>query len=963
MRHPGSNEAPPVENWRIHRRLIGHDNDVQDLGWSCDSSILVTVGLDSKIVVWSGHNFEKLKTISQHSSQVKGITFDPANKFFATASDDRTVRIFHYTPPEKNATSFDQTNNFTLETIVADPFATSPLTTYFRRPSWSPDGASIVCANATNGPVTTAAIIQRGNWDSSMHLIGHEGPIEVCAFSPRLFSMSEKGDDDQPSAITVVACAGQDRNLSIWSTMGAKPFATCENVTLKSISDLAWTPSGESLFFTSLDGTIALCQFEKGELGYPQSFDINVSSLQKYGGSGKVAMVEGPDGQMLEDQSKEDEMRNVQGRMGELMGDGPSTSDTGFAAIPLTNGVSHVNGQTNGDGTKATTSDKPPVNGHADPKEDPRIERLKNRVTITKDGKKRVAPLLVSDAAGSTQSSLPQSQLMSAQNRTARTDAPQNILDLSKPFDGFPKGGLTSLFLGNKRKLAETGAEDDDASIQRIRVAQQEGTTPILLNTTEGLTLPSEAASRPSDMSSFLSVAQTRLAVPTVRATFQRPQNPNPGPTPSNSSEDTAITLTVRNSLGPPRTGGNTSLREPTRITATKRTALLWQDYLPRAITLLTTNSRFTTAACEDGSLHIWSPAGRRIFNAFALEAQIAILDCRGPYLLAITAVGMCHIWNIERSSSPHPPVSLGPVLEMASQAQGPHLSGGPGIIFARLNSEGRIVLAMSNGDAFAYSSAMYTWQRLSEAWWAVGSQYWNSSDAVMSHSTSTSGAGGKDDEVGDVVKPENISASIIATLERNTNSQTQVRGRAYLLQRLIKLLLSAEGYEGLESSVSVAHLENRVAAALTLGDKEGFRVYLGMYAKRLGQEMGRLKIEELLRSLLRGVWGRDGEDEVGVGADGDRMDTEPFPGRGADVEGGSEMLCGWKKSVLLREVVLILGELLLLCFALALRNRQNSILTRYRKIPRPPAHHCAVCTPTRYDGGSSDDIWESSLT
>src|SRR6201996_2901603 len=183
----GSNEAPPVENWRIFRRLIGHDNDVQDLGWSHDGSILVSVGLDSKVVVWSGFTFEKLKTLPNHSSHVKGITFDPANKYFATASDDRTIKIWRFTSPPPNATAHDQVNNFMLETTINAPFAASPLTTYFRRCSWSPDGLHIAAANAVNGPVSSVAIISRGSWDSSINFIGHEGPVEVCAFNPRMF--------------------------------------------------------------------------------------------------------------------------------------------------------------------------------------------------------------------------------------------------------------------------------------------------------------------------------------------------------------------------------------------------------------------------------------------------------------------------------------------------------------------------------------------------------------------------------------------------------------------------------------------------------------------------------------------------------------------------------------------------------------------------------------------------------
>ena len=268
----GSKELPPVENWRIFRRLIGHENDVQDLGWSCDSSILVSVGLDSKVVIWSGTTFEKLKTLSSHQSHVKGITFDPANKYFATASDDRTIKIYRFTSPPPNASAYDQTNNFTLEHTVTAPFSASPLSTYFRRCSWSPEGAHIAAANAVNGPVSSVAIINRGSWDSEINLIGHEGPVEVCAFSPRLFLREPPIEPtalvpkpvQQSAAVSVVACAGQDKTLSVWNTSFPRPFVTTAELCSRPISDLAWSPDGETIYVTSLDGTIAAVVFERG---------------------------------------------------------------------------------------------------------------------------------------------------------------------------------------------------------------------------------------------------------------------------------------------------------------------------------------------------------------------------------------------------------------------------------------------------------------------------------------------------------------------------------------------------------------------------------------------------------------------------------------------------------------------------------------------------------------------------
>ncbi|KAF2431042.1 Hira-domain-containing protein [Tothia fuscella] len=917
----GSNEPPPVENWRVFRRLIGHDNDVQDLGWSFDSSILVSVGLDSKVVVWSGHTFEKLKTLSQHQSHVKGITFDPANKYFATASDDRSIKIFRFTSPLPNATAHDQVNNFMLETTVMAPFANSPLTTYFRRCSWSPDGNHIAAANAVNGPVSSVAIVNRGSWDSDINLIGHEGPVEVCVFSPRMFYrepmkpslMDAHGNPTIPS-VTVIACAGQDKTLSVWNTSFARPFVVTQELCAKPITDLAWRPDGETLFMTSLDGGIMAAVFEPGELGYAASFQENEKALTKYGAGRKAGVVEGTDALRLEELSKADEQKAVQGRMGELMGDGallptPVTNGT-ISNPPRTNGVSSTitNGapQTNG-------ASAPPIQ----PPQDLKITQLKQRVEIV-NGKKRLKPLLISSSGG--ESTLPQTQLMAgtgSQGARPGGDAPHQILDLSKPYDGLPRGGLVSLLIGNKRKYAEIEGDEERRTEKRLGTLPHTGSAPVVLNGVDGLIPPHMGARpereipetlRPAIINPSLTVSQVRLAVPVLRSIVVRTIDGSEPPKQGAEAED-MVMLEARNATGPSRTG-RAQDRDPTRISCTRHGQSQWQDYLPKAVLLLTGNSHFWAASCEDGSVHVWTPAGRRFLNALVMEAQPVIMDCRGWYLLCISAVGMCHVWNLKTLSSPHPPVSVAPILDIAMASQGPHLTGGPGIVFARLNSQGCIVIGMSNGDGYTYSSAMYTWQRLSEAWWMVASQYWNTTDSSVGNlqpSSSSSSipkpTNGKNTD--DELSPENLSAGIVPLLERNTSTQSLLRGRSYYLTRLVKQLLVAEGFEGFEANVSVAHLENRLSAALVLGAKMEFKVYLQMYAKRLGAEGLKGKTEELLRFLMGEIYDDEGGEEVDVEDAGRGREREK--GKGWNASG--EDVLGWKREDLLRDVVVILGK------------------------------------------------------
>lgn len=905
-----NNEPPPVENWKTSRRLIGHDNDVQDLGWSYDGSILVSVGLDSKIVIWSGHTFEKLKVLSVHQSHVKGITFDPANKFFATASDDRTIKIFRFTSPAPNATQHDMVNNFQLETTINTPFKSSPLTTYFRRCSWSPDGNHIAAANAVNGPVSSVAIIERSRWDSEINLIGHEGPTEVCMFSPRLFHTKKPAENGVTngssggSLVTVIASAGQDKTLSIWNTNTSRPVVILQDLAAKSISDLAWTPDGQTLFAASLDGSIITVRFETGELGWVANLEETDKALSKYGASRKaMGIAEDVDGYRLEHHSKEGERKGAESRMGALMGDfHPMSKDTD---TPATNGVktgtatpnnvATPNAQLEAEATKETDKEKTAEAGENSDKQVQRVNELKSRVTVTKDGKKRVAPMLIS-SSGTGQSSLPQTQLVgSSTAKAAQNDVPQTILDLSKPFDGLPEGGLASMLLGNKRKAIPLDEEEDDHPSKRTAT----GPRPIVRNGVEGLEpatleppkhglVPTPEYLRPAVLNPSIAISQVRLAVPKVRSQIVRPLERGVllGDTSLEDASKTPenVIMEAKNPV---------SIRDPSHITASKRGAVLWQDFLPRAIVLVTGNKNFWAAACEDGSLYTWTPAGRRLINAMVLESQPVILECRGWWLLCVTAVGMCHVWSINSLSSPHPPVSLAPVLEIAIHSLQPHAAmPAPGVTSAHLNSNGHIIVTLTNGDGYYYNPNMYSWQRLSESWWAVGSQYWNSNDSSIGSLQST--AVGPTASKASKEEEASVSAGIIPFLERHTTNEFLLKGRAYTLQRIVKLLLSKDGFENFESSVSIAHLENRIAGALTLGSKDEFRLYLFMYAKRIGAEGLRSKVEELMNSLLGGILQDKTEQED--------------EGKGWFSTG--DEICGWDRKELLKGVVMILGKL-----------------------------------------------------
>jgi protein HIRA/HIR1 len=142
---------------------------------------------------------------------------------------------------------------------------------------------------------------------------------------------------------------------------------------------------------------------------------------------------------------------------------------------------------------------------------------------------------------------------------------------------------------------------------------------------------------------------------------------------------------------------------------------------------------------------------------------------------------------NLKLRNSPHPPVSLAPILDSASISLTEPI-GSTNITNVGITRGGYPVITLGNGDAYTYSRDMYEWMRVSESWWAVSSQYWDASGLRPPAGSNVQGT--------------------IGVIERRTDDMVLKMGRGRYLQRILKTTMLKEGFKGLETSVSIGHLE-----------------------------------------------------------------------------------------------------------------------------------------------------------
>ncbi|KAL9541248.1 hypothetical protein MBANPS3_009229 [Mucor bainieri] len=770
------------EAWRPVKYLRGHDSDVQDLAWSADNKYLASCGVDGFVIVWSGTTFEQVTKIDQHSDFVKGVTWDPAGKFLASQSDDKMVKVF-------------RTSDWGLETDLISPFINAPGTTLFRRLSWSPDGANIAAANAVNGIQCIAAVINRDDWNADVSLVGHQLPIEVTAYNPKMFYVKRDEASDKALA-TICALGSQDRSISIWVTQFNRPVCVAADIFDNNVYDLAWTPDGKRLFACSQDGTVA-CLLLDTELSDVAPDDVIYKELTKYGyGRKNTQLPETPSQLELEDDYAIVSKASTSKRLAELM--------TGNTSIETSSSPTLKHAVVDVAMTEAAAiNDTASSSASA-----PSLKATDQKVTILKNGKKRIQPMMLSSGSSSSLTSSPSTSSSTAATLShTRQTTTTAMASSSRPtsihlteYDDpvIPSAGVATTASGNKRKKEDAHESHVDGGGNKSARTRPEWL---------------DAAVVPP----VVQKSQVKMGVPKVKSILSAKLNPN----------DPAVVIECHNapSLQDP------SVHVRTKIVASRQGVALWKDYLPSAAALMTGNHLYTVVACEDGSLVVYSATGRRLLPPIILESTAVILQCSAQWLICLTATGLAYTWDVVNMKSVLNAVSIAPILQVAKLTEGA-THRAPSIMDVRMQKNGIPILITSLQQAFVYHLDMKVWVRISDAWYIL-SEFWGSSLQPSTTTTSSAAA---------AAAAENPLGWLSSRMTLSGNG----------VDPTTKLILDmANTDESTTAVVTISHIETQLAVAALLDSPNEYSDWMMYYARKLSEENAQDKVHELCYWLM----------------------------------------------------------------------------------------------------------------